>query len=170
MSSEIDNSVLKCSFCGKPEREVKKLINSGVVFICNECIVDKCLPILQEDEACTTDFFAMTRRDFDAAIRFNTLDLLALKAVIEVLPDQIFQGLSHFFSNTSCQTRCCRELQKVRNDIDGAETDVVIARQKLITLREQERKLMEVLSESAPSEPSATLSDEHIVGGFQQGQ
>jgi ATP-dependent Clp protease ATP-binding subunit ClpX len=30
---------LKCSFCGKPQRRVKKLIAGPGVYICNECVV-----------------------------------------------------------------------------------------------------------------------------------
>jgi ATP-dependent Clp protease ATP-binding subunit ClpX len=45
-----DNSdeVLRCSFCNKSQREVKKLIAGPTVFICDEC-VDICLDIIAED-------------------------------------------------------------------------------------------------------------------------
>ena len=39
---------LNCSFCGKSQREVKKLIAGPTVFICDEC-VDICLDIIAED-------------------------------------------------------------------------------------------------------------------------
>ncbi|MDH5769041.1 MAG: hypothetical protein OEZ31_08805, partial [Nitrospirota bacterium] len=32
-----DESVLRCSFCGKGHDEVKKLIAGPAVYICNEC-------------------------------------------------------------------------------------------------------------------------------------
>ena len=39
---------LKCSFCGKGQEEVKKLIAGPSVFICNEC-VDLCNEIIAEE-------------------------------------------------------------------------------------------------------------------------
>ncbi|MEK6815833.1 MAG: ATP-dependent Clp protease ATP-binding subunit ClpX [Nitrospirota bacterium] len=41
---------LRCSFCGKSQDEVKKLIAGPTVYICNECI-DLCNDILSEDNA-----------------------------------------------------------------------------------------------------------------------
>ena len=40
--------VLKCSFCGKTQKQVRKLIAGGGVFICNEC-VDLCNEIIEEE-------------------------------------------------------------------------------------------------------------------------
>lgn len=42
--------VLHCSFCGKSQHEVKKLIAGPSVFICDEC-VDLCLEIIREEGA-----------------------------------------------------------------------------------------------------------------------
>ncbi len=41
--------VLSCSFCGKSQNEVKKLIAGPSVFICNECI-DICNEIITDDD------------------------------------------------------------------------------------------------------------------------
>jgi len=43
-----ENNDLSCSFCGKHQGEVKKLIAGPTVFICNECI-GLCSDILRED-------------------------------------------------------------------------------------------------------------------------
>ena len=43
-----DDDILRCSFCGKSQREVKKLIAGPTVFICDEC-VDICMDIIAED-------------------------------------------------------------------------------------------------------------------------
>jgi len=50
--SEILSSdkTLYCSFCGKSQHEVKKLIAGPSVFICDECI-DLCTDIIQEEIA-----------------------------------------------------------------------------------------------------------------------
>lgn len=45
-----DSSIPKCSFCGKGQKKVKKLIAGPGVFICNECI-ELCNEILQEEVA-----------------------------------------------------------------------------------------------------------------------
>ena len=44
------NSLLYCSFCGKSQHEVKKLIAGPSVYICNEC-VDLCDDIIKEEIA-----------------------------------------------------------------------------------------------------------------------
>ncbi len=45
---ENGDEALRCSFCNKSQREVKKLIAGPTVFICDEC-VDICLDIIAED-------------------------------------------------------------------------------------------------------------------------
>ncbi len=47
--SEEENKTLHCSFCGKSQHEVKKLIAGPSVFVCNECI-DLCNDIIREEE------------------------------------------------------------------------------------------------------------------------
>lgn len=44
------NRSLNCNFCGKSQKEVKKLIAGPGVYICDECI-DLCTDIIQEDVA-----------------------------------------------------------------------------------------------------------------------
>jgi ATP-dependent Clp protease ATP-binding subunit ClpX len=46
--SNEDNKLLYCSFCGKSQHEVRKLIAGPSVFICDEC-VDLCEDIIQEE-------------------------------------------------------------------------------------------------------------------------
>jgi len=43
-----DDKLLYCSFCGKSQQEVRKLIAGPSVFICDEC-VDLCNDIIRED-------------------------------------------------------------------------------------------------------------------------
>ncbi len=52
------NSNLKCNFCGKNRKEVKKLIAGSGVYICDECI-DLCNDIIKEDQvkSVTKDVF-----------------------------------------------------------------------------------------------------------------
>jgi len=46
---------LRCSFCNKSQREVKKLIAGPDVYICDEC-VSVCMDIAQEDQPYEADF------------------------------------------------------------------------------------------------------------------
>lgn len=48
MSSEVEKKQLNCSFCGKNQHEVVKLIAGPTVFICNEC-VQLCVDIIKEE-------------------------------------------------------------------------------------------------------------------------
>src|SRR5437762_14114646 len=43
-----DSDLLKCSFCGKSQKQVKKLIAGPGVYICDECI-DLCNEIIDEE-------------------------------------------------------------------------------------------------------------------------
>ncbi|MBA2427472.1 MAG: ATP-dependent Clp protease ATP-binding subunit ClpX [Actinobacteria bacterium] len=47
--------LLKCSFCGKSQKQVKKLIAGPGVYICDECI-DLCNEIIEEELAEAPDF------------------------------------------------------------------------------------------------------------------
>ncbi len=40
---------LRCSFCGKLQNKVKRLITGPSVYICNEC-VDVCFEIIKDDK------------------------------------------------------------------------------------------------------------------------
>ena len=55
-----DNNELCCSFCGKPQSHVRRLISGPDVYICDEC-VEMCQAILDEEfgkmrEKATVDF------------------------------------------------------------------------------------------------------------------
>ena len=46
--------LLKCSFCGKSQKQVKKLIAGPGVYICDECI-DLCNEIIEEELSESTE-------------------------------------------------------------------------------------------------------------------
>ena len=48
--SNTEDEILHCSFCGKSQKEVKKLVAGRGVYICNECI-DVCHTIMEEEIA-----------------------------------------------------------------------------------------------------------------------
>ncbi len=49
-----DSDLLKCSFCGKSQKQVKKLIAGPGVYICDECI-DLCNEIIEEELSDTSE-------------------------------------------------------------------------------------------------------------------
>jgi len=48
MSDRNNKNILYCSFCGKSQHEVRKLIAGPTVFICDEC-VELCMDIIKEE-------------------------------------------------------------------------------------------------------------------------
>jgi len=48
MTEKVNKNILYCSFCGKSQHEVRKLIAGPTVFICDEC-VELCMDIIKEE-------------------------------------------------------------------------------------------------------------------------
>jgi ATP-dependent Clp protease ATP-binding subunit ClpX len=48
-SARTSSATLTCSFCGKHQRRVDKLIAGPGVYICNEC-VDLCVQIIAQEQ------------------------------------------------------------------------------------------------------------------------
>ncbi len=67
MSKKNDKESLFCSFCGKNQKEVKKLIAGPTVFVCDEC-VELCMDIIKEDNKNTN---AKTRKDIPKPSEIN---------------------------------------------------------------------------------------------------
>ena len=71
MSDQDKDKSLFCSFCGKNQHEVKKLIAGPSVFICDECI-DLCTDIIKEEikaadskQSVDTDYIPKPQEIFD---------------------------------------------------------------------------------------------------------
>ena len=47
---KIEENEIRCSFCGRPQSQVRRLIAGPDVYICNEC-VDLCRDIISEGMA-----------------------------------------------------------------------------------------------------------------------
>ena len=80
------NDQLLCSFCGKSQRQVKKLIAGPGVYICDECI-DLCNEIIDE-ELCapaTLDFDSLPKpRDINAALNDFVVGQEEAKRILSV--------------------------------------------------------------------------------------
>jgi ATP-dependent Clp protease ATP-binding subunit ClpX len=64
--------LLYCSFCGKSQHEVKKLIAGPSVFICDECI-DLCNDIIRDEIASVDSISASTRSDLPTPLEITEL-------------------------------------------------------------------------------------------------
>ena len=77
--SKIDDKQVRCSFCGKREGQVKRLIAGPGVFICDECI-DLCCDILHDD------FIENEMEDFDDDLgnsKFDNFNFVNFQKVVE---------------------------------------------------------------------------------------
>ena len=74
MSKNEDKRQLKCSFCGKNQEQVKRLIAGPNVYICDEC-VELCDEIIQEE--------------IEEAVEEDTTSLPKPKEMMEVLNDYV---------------------------------------------------------------------------------
>lgn len=74
------NAALHCSFCGKTQHEVRKLIAGPTVFICGEC-VGLCTGILEEEEI--LDLFAASTDVREKAGEELASDVLRAKKYVE---------------------------------------------------------------------------------------
>lgn len=63
MSKYDENKELKCSFCGKPQSQVKRLISGSGVYICNEC-VSLCQDIIEDEERMITNSQAQQAENY----------------------------------------------------------------------------------------------------------
>ena len=70
---QVDGEVVSCSFCGKSQKEVKKLVAGPGVYVCDECI-SLCNDILVEEGhlstlPATADAVALPRAELTAVVR-----------------------------------------------------------------------------------------------------
>ena len=81
-----DNKLLYCSFCGKSQQDVKKLIAGPSVFVCDEC-VELCNDIIREeliDQEVTEDRKLPSPREINASLDEYVIDQSRAKKVLSV--------------------------------------------------------------------------------------
>jgi len=87
MKKRDDNANLSCSFCGKSQKEVKKLIAGPTVYICDECI-ELCNDIIAEeygnDEAVAAPPRVLKPKELKAALDEYVIGQDAAKKVLSV--------------------------------------------------------------------------------------
>lgn len=86
MADSSSKNTLYCSFCGKSQHEVRKLIAGPVVFICDEC-VGICLEIVGREALFSEDiavYFALKEMKAECASEPSGSDMLRRAIGIEI--------------------------------------------------------------------------------------
>jgi ATP-dependent Clp protease ATP-binding subunit ClpX len=87
--------MMYCSFCGKSQHEVKKLIAGPAVFICDVC-TGLCRKIIEaESEADAKKVAPEAKPDFTKPEQMATTRLLALLASAETTFERVGEQLQH---------------------------------------------------------------------------
>ncbi len=94
--SDDSGQVLYCSFCGKSQHEVKKLIAGPSVFVCNECI-DLCNDIIaEESQGNVTDQSELPKpRDIHRQLDEYVIGQEQAKKVLSVAVYNHYKRLAH---------------------------------------------------------------------------
>ena len=96
------NETLYCSFCGKSQHEVKKLIAGPSVFVCNEC-VKLCNDIIREEELSDVKTMNQVKlpnpKDLHAQLDQYVVGQEAAKKILSVAVYNHYKRLQHRASN-----------------------------------------------------------------------
>ncbi|MEC8280838.1 MAG: ATP-dependent Clp protease ATP-binding subunit ClpX [Pseudomonadota bacterium] len=90
-------STLYCSFCGKIQHEVRKLIAGPTVFICDEC-VELCMDIIREENKTTlvkTRDGVPTPKDICEVLDDYVIGQLQAKRILSVAVHNHYKRLAH---------------------------------------------------------------------------
>ncbi len=104
-SSSDSKSTLYCSFCGKSQHEVRKLIAGPTVFICDEC-VELCMDIIREEtrESASQDSGAVpTPRYICGILDEYVIGQAKAKRVLSVAVHNHYKRLEHAEHSTDIE-------------------------------------------------------------------
>ena len=96
-SGSDSKNTLYCSFCGKSQHEVRKLIAGPTVFICDEC-VELCMDIIREETKTTglkTTDGVPTPRDICKVLDDYVIGQVHAKRVLSVAVHNHYKRLNH---------------------------------------------------------------------------
>jgi len=102
MSDKNNKNILYCSFCGKSQHEVKKLIAGPTVFICDEC-VELCMDIIKEENKSSLvkhQEGVPTPREICTILDDYVIGQTYAKEVLSVAVHNHYKRLSHESKNT----------------------------------------------------------------------
>ena len=98
-------NVLYCSFCGKSQHEVRKLIAGPTVFICDEC-VELCMDIIREEHKTTlvkSRDGVPTPREICAVLDDYVIGQAYAKRVLSVAVHNHYKRLAHGQKNSDVE-------------------------------------------------------------------
>jgi len=107
-------NTLYCSFCGKSQHEVRKLIAGPTVFICDEC-VELCMDIIREETKASglkSSDGVPTPKDICAVLDDYVIGQATAKRVLSVAVHNHYKRLNH--------------AQKAGSDIELAKSNILL--------------------------------------------
>jgi len=113
-SSGDSKNTLYCSFCGKSQHEVRKLIAGPTVFICDEC-VELCMDIIREETKSSglkSQNGVPSPRDICAVLDDYVIGQQRAKRVLSVAVHNHYKRLNH--------------AQKAGNDIELSKSNILL--------------------------------------------
>ncbi len=113
-SSGDSKNTLYCSFCGKSQHEVRKLIAGPTVFICDEC-VELCMDIIREETKSSglkSQNGVPSPRDICAVLDDYVIGQKRAKRVLSVAVHNHYKRLNH--------------AQKAGNDIELSKSNILL--------------------------------------------
>ena len=99
MANKKDDAKLKCSFCGKTQQQVRKLIAGPNVYICDQCI-ELCSEILDEELGISEKVYAFGEKiEQELKERFEKIDANAeynqMKVIAAMQKNRVKIGRAH---------------------------------------------------------------------------
>ena len=119
MAEEKKEKILLCSFCGKNQNEVKKLVAGPSVFICDEC-VDLCNDIIKEES-----------EELNEVLEKSESDLLSPKELSKSLGEHVIGQDEAKKSMSVAVYNHYKRLKNNKND-NGDFADVTIAKSNIL--------------------------------------
>ena len=98
-------STLYCSFCGKSQHEVRKLIAGPTVFICDEC-VELCMDIIREENKSSmlkTSEGVPTPQEIHDVLEDYVIGQAHAKRVLSVAVHNHYKRLNHSAKNAEIE-------------------------------------------------------------------